>query len=292
MKGFIKQLEQIIAQRADAATCTVVATQGSAPLKAGAKMLVWKSGHTYGTIGGGELERKVVEQAVSTIDKRQPAIFDHNLVKDHQMCCGGKVKVYIEPVKIPWPVYLFGGGHVSQALAEHMRPLEDFEITVIDDRPGIFDGWNANGLTLINKQAAEVLPTLSWGDHAFAVIFTYSHPLDREILAFCLQKQTAYTGMIGSKRKAAMTRKLFLEQAIATDAQLDAVDMPIGIDIGGQSTQEIAISIVAKLISIKNKKHTPPINAPKKKTAGDSSCLSSEVNIYHQNKTQYEKQSH
>jgi len=281
MKQILEKLQQIIARREKAALCIVVNTQGSTPLKAGAKMIVAQNGQTHGTIGGGELEHQVIRQAGEMIDRGEAATFEHHLVKDHRMCCGGKVTVYIEPVTVPHPLYLFGAGHVSKAVVEHLRPLEDFEITVVDDRPHIFNGWNTNGLTFLNRPVAEALPTLEWGDDVFAVIMTYSHPLDREILAFCLQQETAYTGMIGSQRKALMTRKLFIDQQIATAEQMHRVDVPIGIDIGAHSPQEIAISIAARLISVKNKGAKPGRKKQPAKETGSSDCLSNEIISFH-----------
>lgn len=83
---------------------------------------------------------------------------------------------------------------------------------------------------------------------------TYSHPIDRDILAFCIRKPHAYLGMIGSTRKVEMTKKIFIDGGIATKEDLDSVDMPMGFDIGAESPEEIAVSILARLISIKNKK--------------------------------------
>ena len=99
----------------------------------------------------------------------------------------------------------------------------------------------------------QALPLLPFNEETFIAIMTYSHEIDREILAYCLQKPHAYLGMIGSKRKIEITKKMFTEAKIATMEELNNVDMPIGIDINAESPEEIAISILAKLISQKNK---------------------------------------
>jgi xanthine dehydrogenase accessory factor len=82
---------------------------------------------------------------------------------------------------------------------------------------------------------------------------TYSHPYDRDILAYCLKKPSAYIGMIGSNRKVEMTKKMFADSGIGTMEALEKVDMPMGIDIGAEDPEEIAISILAKLIEVKNR---------------------------------------
>ncbi len=81
---------------------------------------------------------------------------------------------------------------------------------------------------------------------------TYEHSHDRDILAYCIKQPNAYIGMIGSKRKIDLTKKMFIEGKIATKKELEKVDMPIGINIKADGPEEIAISILAKLITIKN----------------------------------------
>ena len=99
----------------------------------------------------------------------------------------------------------------------------------------------------------QVLPLLPFDENTYVAIMTYSHPFDRDILAFCLKKPHAYLGMIGSQRKVEMTKKMFEEGMIASKNDLDKVDMPMGIGIGAEGPEEIAISILARLIAVKNK---------------------------------------
>ena len=99
---------------------------------------------------------------------------------------------------------------------------------------------------------AKVLNSLPFDENTYVVIMTYSHPYDREILAYCLEKPHAYIGMVGSERKIITTQKKFVEAGIATADQLEEVNMPIGEDIAAEEPAEIAVSIAAKLISVKN----------------------------------------
>ncbi|MFQ5334796.1 MAG: XdhC family protein, partial [Flavobacteriales bacterium] len=115
------------------AACTIVATKGSAPLKAGAKMLVLQDASIHGTIGGGNLEKKVIENALKVIKENKPRLFHHELLRQHGMCCGGTVDIFIEPVMPNKKLYIFGAGHVGKAIARHALGL-DFDIFVIDDR--------------------------------------------------------------------------------------------------------------------------------------------------------------
>lgn len=247
-----KKIEEITEKREPAALCIVTESRGSSPLKAGAKMLVWEDGSTWGTIGGGALEKSVIKNAHKVIGTQNPETTIHNLVKDHQMCCGGTVRVFIEPVYLPRNLYIFGGGHVGKALCHHAAAL-DFHVTVIDDRKEIFDSWENPLVQYVNQDPVKAIHELPWDRFTYAVILTYDHSLDREILTQCIQKPRAYLGMIGSKRKAAVTMRMLLEKGVTTPEELEKVDTPIGLAINAQSPHELAIGILGKLIREKNK---------------------------------------
>lgn len=233
------------------AICTVVATRGSSPLKAGAKMIVWENGKIFGTIGGGSIEQATIEDAIRVIKKRTPELIKHDLKVQHEMCCGGSMEIYIEPLMPAKKLFMFGGGHVGKAVVKHALDL-DFEITVIDSREDIFNDWPFPGYKTVIGDYPKVLPTLPYDDSTFIVIATPDHPTDNEVLAFCIRKPHRYLGMIGSKNKVATMRKNLISGGIATEEELDKVDMPIGEEIHAVTADEIAISIVAGLIRAKN----------------------------------------
>lgn len=220
-------------------------------MKAGARMLVWGCGKIYGTVGGGAFEKAVINQAKEVKYHQCPQLYQHHLTKDHDMYCGGTVTVYVEPIPIPYQLYIFGAGHISKALCAHAIQL-DFEITVIDDRKNIFNDWKFPNVHFINKNPAETIPDLTWDKRTMVLIITYSHLLDGQILAQAIKLPVCYTGMIGSKRKAAIIRKLFLQNSASAE-ELDKVDLPVGINIDAVTPQELAISIIARLIQVKNK---------------------------------------
>ncbi len=234
-----------------AAICTVVSTKGSSPLKAGAKMIVWENGKIFGTIGGGTLEQSTIEDAIRVINKRTPELISHDLNARHKMCCGGSMEIYIEPLMRLKKLFIFGGGHVGKAVAKHALDL-DFEITLIDSRKEIFSDWSFSGYHTVIGDYPKMLPTLDYDDNTFIVIATPDHPTDNEVLAFCIRKPHRYLGMIGSKTKVATMKKNLMSEKIATEEELNRIDMPIGIDIHAVTADEIAISIVARLIREKN----------------------------------------
>ena len=124
---------------------------------------------------------------------------------------------------------------------------------MIDDRKEYIDGVCLNGITTVAGSYREVLHALSFDESTYVAIMTYSHPFDHEILAFCLKQPHAYIGMMGSRRKVEITKKKFIEECIGTKEELQLVDMPMGIDINADGPEEISISILAKLLSVKNK---------------------------------------
>ena len=147
---------------------------------------------------------------------------------------------------------MFGGGHVGKAVVKHALDL-DFEITVIDSREEIFSDWPFTGYHTVTGEFPKVLPSLPYDDNTFIVIATLDHPTDNEVLAYCILKPHCYLGMIGSKKKVATMKENLVSLGIATEEELNRVDMPIGLDINAVTADEIAISIVAKLVREKNK---------------------------------------
>ena len=252
MESIYNKILEILSQGEKAALCTVVSTKGSTPLKTGAKMIVWENGRIFGTIGGGPLEHSTVKDAIQVIKKKSPQLFLHNLKVQHEMCCGGSMEIYIEPLMPSKKLFMFGGGHVGKAVVKHALDL-DFEITVIDSREEIFSDWTFTGYQKVTGDFPKVMPSLPYDNNTFIVIATLDHPTDNEVLAFCIHKPHYYLGMIGSKKKVATMKENLISEGIATEEELSRVDMPIGLDINAVTADEIAISIVAKLIREKNK---------------------------------------
>lgn len=215
-------------------------------------MLVLQDASIHGTIGGGNLEKKVIENALKVIRENKPQLFHHELLRQHGMCCGGTVDIFIEPVMPNKKLYIFGAGHVGKAIARHALGL-DFDIFVIDDRENELKNFDLEGVDKLPVSFDEIIKKLRFDESTYIVIVTYEHETDRKILAHCIRQERAYLGMIGSKRKVEVTRKMFISGGIATADELDEVDMPMGYNIYAQGPDEIAISILAKIIEVKNR---------------------------------------
>ncbi len=253
----LNMLTDIRAADIAAALCIVVHTSGSTPRKMGAKMVVYANGTTSGTIGGGELEKKVIENALNAIQQNKNGLFRHDLLHQHKMCCGGTVEIYIEPVMKPNKLYIFGAGHVGKSLATYAADF-GFDIYLIDDRKEYLDQCRVKNAYKMNLPFKQALHALPFDNQTYICIMTYDHAADREILSFCIKQEHAYLGMIGSRRKVEVTRKIFSEAGYCTNEELDKVDMPIGININAEGPAEIAISIIARLLQVKNNINSAP----------------------------------
>ena len=252
MNFIYHKIIEILKSNHKTALCTITLTRGSTPLKAGAKMIVFEDGSICGTIGGGPLEKKTIEDALAVIHEKKSKLIKHDLNAQLQMCCGGIVEIFIEPIMQKKKLFIFGAGHVGKAIVKHSLDL-DFDITVIDPREDVFYDWEFSGYNKVISEFAKAMPTLTYDKDTFIIVTTFDHATDREVLAFCMKKPYYYLGMIGSKNKVNRTHEIFISENIATKEELEKVDMPVGLNIHAVSADEIAISIVAKIIMEKNK---------------------------------------
>ncbi len=251
MSSIYQHISAIENSSQKAVLCIITHTKGSVPRKAGAKMLVLETGKIYGSIGGGSLEKKVIEDALKVIKIQKTSTYSHALVQDHGMCCGGIVEIYIEPIVNKKNLYIFGGGHIGKALAQYAYQL-NFIVTVIDERLDILNEIQPTEIKTINLYHHSAFQELQFNDQALICVITHNHAYDREIVAYCAKQPHAYLGMIGSKRKVEVAKKLFREGNVLTEDEMNKIDWPMGINIKVQTPEEIAIAILAKLIDVRN----------------------------------------
>ena len=215
-------------------------------------MLVLENGTIEGTIGGGALEMQVMKDAAEVIRSGKPVKNIYDLDKDLDMSCGGFTEVYIEPVVPELKLYIFGAGHIGTALAK-LAPEFGFNVTLFDNRQlDIVDKIKAN-TDFIGNDYFNSIDKAVFDERTFIVIVTPKHSYDEEILSVCAKKPSAYIGMIGSKTKIAKVKNRLLDNNILTEKDLSRIDMPIGIKFNAVSPQEIALSILAKMIDVKNR---------------------------------------
>lgn len=234
---------------------TLVDVIGSSPQDVGSKMLVTKDGLYGGTIGGGKVEFKALNEAKTLLENRLQTKFfvEWNLKKDVGMSCGGIVRLYFEAFHTnTWKIAVFGAGHVANALIPLLLLLE-CQIRCVDPRQVWLDKLpKSPKLSLSHTQdmASEVQHI---DPDTFVLLMTMGHGTDLPILLEILKtKQFPYLGVIGSRAKAARIKK-DIEEAGLPPSCKEAFHCPIGLDIGNNHPQEIAISVAAQLIQVRDR---------------------------------------
>jgi xanthine dehydrogenase accessory factor len=236
---------------------TVADKQGSAPALPGTKMLVYADGQTLGTVGGGALERLANTKALELLGQRQSLLVHYTLTEQGQltdseptgMVCGGRAALLYEYLGHGMRVCIFGAGHVGKTLVDCLKRLPCYTI-VVDPRPELIaQVEGANRLVTCEYAAAfqnEPVPT-----GAFYVIATPGHEMDYEVLKRTLSADWAprYVGLVASKRKATVFMQRLREE-LGNNLDLCALYTPVGLDLGGSTPEEIAISITAEIMAL------------------------------------------
>lgn len=228
---------------------------GSTPQDTGAKMLVTTAGLHTGTIGGGKVEAKALALAQELLASHAatPQFVNWALRTDVGMTCGGSVKLYFEPhvaggAGAAWPIWIFGAGHVVQALVPVLAPL-DCLITVVDPRREWLDRLpRARNVRYVQADLPEELvPTVP--DHAFLLCLTKGHAFDRPVLQRALaERNFPFVGVIGSASKAKVLQKELVAAGLSAK-RAKQFHCPVGLPFGSNDPREIALSIVAQLLS-------------------------------------------
>ena len=225
MNDLLFRVTDFLRDNRQSVLCIVTSVTGSSPAKAGAKMIVFDDGAHEGTVGGGAVEQQVISDAVAIIKEQTAQSKKYNLQNDLSMACGGMMTVYFEPLRKPARLYIFGAGHIGRQLAEY-TPAFGFETFLIDWRKDIFDKSETISYTQICKPYLEAVEEITFDENTYCVIVTPGHEMDEEVLAAVGGKQTAYTGMIGSRNKIATLRKRFLNEKILSAVSYTHLTLP------------------------------------------------------------------
>lgn len=248
-----RRLAEDMAADRPVALCTVVFTRGSVPRRPGSKMLVYEDGSFFGTVGGGQLEARVLVAAREALQDGRPRYLSYNMVDPERGdpgVCGGEVHVYVEPILPPPTLLVIGAGHVGRAVVR-MGKLLGWRVVLADPR----EAW-CNPEVLPDADAyivappAEMPARLPLTRHTYAVLVTPGTDWDVELLPALLQSPIAYIGIIGSRRRWQTTRRRLMEEKGIPEEALARVVSPIGLEIGAETPEEIAVSILAQVIGI------------------------------------------
>lgn len=255
MDPIYQALAEVEKNNETAALCTVVKSEGSTPRHVGSKMLVYPDGRFVGTVGGGDLEHRVLDEAWMAISEGQPRLLHYNMSdpsRGDPGVCGGQVEVFVEPI-LPAPsVVVIGAGHVGKAVA-HLAKWLGFRVAVSDDRVEF-----CNQETVPEADAyypvpmAELPKQLKIDRRTFLILTTRGSSVDSAGLGSLLDSPAAYIGVIGSKRRWATTVKELKARGVPEE-KISRVHSPMGLELQAETPEEIAVSIMAEILMIRDK---------------------------------------
>jgi xanthine dehydrogenase accessory factor len=258
MSEILKEAFERINKGETIALVTIVETKGSTPRGVGAKMIVGKDSLIAGTIGGGITEAKVIKEAKQAIKEGKGKLLTYHLTKeqaalDEGAICGGEMKVFIDILQPKEEVLIFGAGHIAACVSK-LAKMVGFKVTVIDDRKEFANQDKFPEVDeIIAEDTEKALNHLETTPSTYIIIVTRGHLKDEEVLGPVIRTNAAYIGMIGSRKKNATVFQHLEEQGVSTQ-ELKKVHAPIGIDIGAQTPEEIAVSIIAEIIQVRRGK--------------------------------------
>ncbi len=251
MREICEEVVKLLREGRPGVVATVTAVSGSVPRHPGSKMLVRDDGSIVGSVGGGKVEADVIQQALQLMGTEKAVKREYTLTEDQDILCGGKVEILLEPFGAVERAFLFGAGHVGQALAPLLKKA-GFHLTVVDDRPEFANaGRFSEADEVYAGDYAEILPKLRFTPNTYVIIVTHAHRFDETVLEYCLKQPAKYLGMIGSKKKT-LTILNHLKEKGFSDEELSRVYSPVGLNIGAETPFEIGISILAEMIAVRH----------------------------------------
>lgn len=255
MTEFYDDLPELIREHSKLAIASITKTHGSTPRSIGAKMVIFPNGSIHGTLGGGKLELLVIQDAVMAIQKGESISKEYSLLEQDKggigVLCGGEATVFIEVITRGKSLLILGGGHIGLALYR-MALDTDFNVSVVDDRPEFVSQERfPKAQHLLNCKVDDPCIKEIIDENTYIVIVTHAHNQDKLALRSFLDSGVKYIGMIGSKQKVKQTLAKLIKEGVSKE-KLKNIYTPIGLDISAETPVEIAVSILAELIKVRN----------------------------------------
>lgn len=242
------------------ALTTIIETKGSTP-RSHAKMIVLANGEIIGTIGGGPIEDYIKDQAKEAINQGRSRTINSTLRPGNSnktnMECGGDITVFIEVINRNPKLILIGAGHVNQAVSRAAESL-DFFIEVVDNRKELLtdERFPMAKRLHFDKVLSTAIQNVKIDKNSYILIAT-NHD-DKTSLHEVIDSNAAYIGMLGSKRKLYSITEDLKGRGVSED-KISSIYSPVGLDIGAETPEEIAFSVLAEILMIKNSKSGKPL---------------------------------
>ena len=240
----------------DIALVMITKADGASPRGEGSMMAVDSGGVVIGgTIGGGAIEEKARHDAVECLKRGRPKIFRYSLDSEAgrdnalPMVCGGDVEIFINVFRRKEKLLIVGAGHVALSLYRLARVL-DYAVTVIDNREEYAARERfPEAEEVLAGDIASILRTYPVDERTSIVIITHGHHYDQAALEAVIESPARYIGMIGSRKKVELCYAALADKGVSRD-KLEKVYSPIGLDIGGERPEEIALAILAEIQAV------------------------------------------
>jgi xanthine dehydrogenase accessory factor len=273
MNAIYQALAEIERNHESAALCTVISSEGSTPRHVGSKMLVYPDGRFIGTVGGGDLEHRVLDEAWIAMTDGESRLLSYRMAdpsRGDPGVCGGTVEVFVEPILPPAMVVVIGAGHVGKAVV-HLAKWLGFRVAVSDDRPEFCNPEAVPGADAYYPVPMAQLPEqLKINKRTYIVITSRGANVDIQGLPGLLDTNPAYIGVIGSRRRWLTTVKALRQKGIPQE-KLESVHSPMGLELNAETPEEIAVSIMAEILMLKAKGTGKPMRLKQAGAQSESS---------------------
>jgi len=246
------------------ALATIIEASGSTP-RGKAKMLVMADGTTFGTVGGGAVEAKVVQEALRAIEFNRSVVLDYSLDSARggeslPMVCGGAMKVFVEVHGGKPRLLVVGGGHVGLHIARIAASV-GYRVAVVDHRPAYA---TAERLPMarelyVDEDLGKALAAAPVDSSTLVVVATSAHASDEQAVRYYIEKDCRYLGVLGSRRKVSLLLERLRADGIPEE-RLARLRAPIGLDLGAETPEEIAVSVVAEIMATLSGRDAAPLS--------------------------------
>jgi xanthine dehydrogenase accessory factor len=203
------------------------------------RLVVLADGRLKGSFGDAALDTRAREEGLDRIRHGTPRL----------VTVGDGHDLLIEPVTSRPQLVIAGGGHVSKAIARQARLL-GFDVTVLEDRPEFADPDRFGGATVLSGDVAANIASLDYGPQTYLVIATRGHKLDGDCVVAAVKTNARYIGLLGSRRKTVLIEQMLREIGV-DPARASAIHAPVGLDLGGRTPEEIALSVLAEITQLR-----------------------------------------
>ncbi|MGB5169765.1 MAG: XdhC/CoxI family protein [Acidimicrobiia bacterium] len=249
-RALLTELSDAVGRARPVVVATIVDTARSVPRHAGAKMLVYGDGSTSGTVGGGQVEALICADALTALEEGTTRLKKYTLEDPERGdpgICGGTMTISLEPYMPPHTVLVIGCGHVGRAVVDLAHWL-GYRTVATDDRAELItEEAMPNAEVRLGGSVEEALAAEPVSENTSIVVVTRSHDMDVEIVPLLLATPARYIGVMGSTRRWAATRERLIESGVAA-REIDRIHVPIGLNIGAETVEEIAVSIMSEVI--------------------------------------------